>query len=69
MSTRTIVAILEVDDNEAIAADMGTIDYLETEFGWLRNSGIYLQNARILDNDDKYDAKAIQALDIIFEEE
>ena len=66
--TRTVVAILEVDDNRAIKEYMGTIDYLETKFGWLEDSGIYLNNARILDDDDEYDTKAIQAMNIIFEE-
>ena len=66
---RTVVAILEVDDDKAIAEDMGTIDYLEREMGWVADSGIYLQNARILDDDDEYDAKAIELANRIFEEE
>lgn len=66
---RTIVAIIEVDDDRAIAEDIGTIDYLEREFGWLAESGIILENARILDDEDPYDDKAIDALNIIFEEE
>ena len=66
---RTVIAILEVDDDKAIAEDLGTIDYLEREFGWLEQSGISLQSARILDDDDKYDAKAIELANKIFEEE
>lgn len=66
---RTVIAILEVDDDKAIAEDMGTIDYFEREMGWVANSGIYLQNARILDDDDEYDAKAIELADKIFNEE
>jgi hypothetical protein len=66
---RTVMAILEVDDDRAIAEDLGTIDYLEREFGWLEQSGISLQNARILDDDDKYDAKAIELAEEMFEEE
>lgn len=66
---RTVIAILEVDDDKAIAEDLGTIDYLEREFGWLEQSGISLQNARILDDDDEYDAKAIELVDKIFNEE
>jgi hypothetical protein len=66
---RTVIAILRVDDDRAIAEDLGTIDYLEREFGWLGQSGIFLQNARILDDDDKYDAKAIELADKIFNEE
>lgn len=66
---RRIIAILEVDDDKAIAEDLGTIDYLEREFGWLGQSGIFLQNAMILDDDDKYDARAIELADRIFEED
>lgn len=66
---RTVIAILEVDDDRAIAEDLGTIEYLEREFGWLEQSGISLQNARILDDDDEYDAKAIYLAEEIFEEE
>jgi hypothetical protein len=63
---RTVIVMLEVDDDRAIAEDMGTIEYLEREMGWVADSGIYLQNARILDDDDKYDAKAIELADKIF---
>ena len=67
MSLRTIVAIIEVDDDKAIEEYLGTIDYLEREFGWLQGSGIHLENARVLDIDDKHDAQAIYAIDnIIF---
>jgi hypothetical protein len=66
---RTIIAILEVDDDKAIAEDLGTIEYLEREMGWVGQSGIFLQNARILDDDDEYDAKAIKLADKIFNEE
>ena len=65
---RTIIAMLEIDDDRAIEEDLGTIEYLEREFGWLSDSGIFLQNARILDDDDKYDAKAIDLVNMIFEE-
>lgn len=66
---RTVIAMLEVDDDRAIAEDLGTIEYLEREFGWLEQSGVFLQSARILDDDDKYDAKAIELVDKIFNEE
>ncbi|MEE1084960.1 MAG: hypothetical protein UH850_14635 [Paludibacteraceae bacterium] len=66
---RTVIAMLEIDDDRAIAEDIGTIEYLEREFGWLEQSGVFLQNARILDNDDNYDAKAIELADKIFNEE
>ena len=63
MSPRTVVAIIVVDDDKAIEEDMGTIDYLEREFGWLQGSGIHLENARILDVDDEHDAQAIYVVD------
>ena len=66
---RTVIAILRVDDDRAIAEDLGTIDYLEREMGWVEQSGVFLQNARILDDDDKYDANAIELANKIFEEE
>jgi hypothetical protein len=66
---RTVIAILRVDDDRAIAEDVGTLEYLEREMGWVEQSGIFLQNARILDDDDKYDAKAIELADKIFNEE
>jgi hypothetical protein len=66
---RTVIAILEIDDDKAIAEDLGTIDYLQREFGWLEQSGIFLKNARILDDDDKCDVKAIELANKIFNEE
>lgn len=65
---RKIIAMIKVDDDKAIAEDLGTIEYLEREFGWLADSGIFLGDARILDDDDKYDAKAIELADSIFNE-
>lgn len=64
---RTVVAILKIDDDRAIAENLGTIEYLERGFGWLADSGVFLQNARILDDDDEYDAKAIELTNKIFE--
>ena len=43
---RRVVAILEVDDDAANNEDLGTIDYLEREFCWINQSGIFLINAR-----------------------
>lgn len=65
---RKVIAILEVDDDRAITEDLGTIEYLEREFGWLGESGIFLKEARILDDDDEYDIKAIKLSEQIFEE-
>ena len=66
---RTVIALLEIDDDKAIAEDLGTLDYLEREFGLLKQSGVFIESARILDDDDKYDAKAIELANQIFEEE
>ena len=66
---RTVIAILEVDDNKAIAEDLGTIDYLEREMGWVAERGVFLQSAKILDDDDEYDSKAIELASQIFNEE
>lgn len=66
---RNVIVMLEVDDDKAIEEGLGTLDYVEREFGWLKESGIFLDNARILDDDDKYDAKAIELADKIFNEE
>lgn len=66
---RKVIAMLKVDDDRAIEENSGTIEYLEREFGWLEQSGVFLQNARILDDDDKYDVKAIELANKIFNEE
>lgn len=49
---RKIFAIIEVDDDRAIAEDKGTGDYLEREFGWLEQSGITLREWLLSDEDD-----------------
>ena len=66
---RKVIVMLEVDDDKAIQEDLGTIEYVEREFGWLGESGIFLKEARILDEDDKYDVNAIELANKIFEEE
>lgn len=65
---RKILAMIEIDDDKAIAEDLGTLDYLEREFGWLEESGIFLKEGRILDDDDLLDKKAIKAANDIFNE-
>lgn len=65
---RHILAMISVDDNMAVEEDLGTIEYLEREFGWLAESHIFLGAARILDDDDPYDSKAIELANRIFEE-
>lgn len=66
---RYVLATISVDDNMAVEEELGTIDYLEREFGWLAESKIFLGAAKILDEDDPCDAKAIELVNQIFEEE
>lgn len=66
---RKVIAILEVNDDMAIAEGLGTLDYLGIEFVFLADRGLFLQEARIIDVDDKHDAKAIKLVNQIFEEE
>ena len=66
---RKVIVMLEVDDDRAIDAGLGTIDYVEREFGWLAESDIFLRDARILDDDDEYDVEAIKLAKKIFREE
>ena len=69
MLMRKVIAIIEVNDSKAIEEGIGTIDYLEREFSWLSDSEVFLRNAKILDEDDVFDAKAIELAKEIFEEE
>ena len=66
MSKRIVIAKIVVDDDMAIDEDVGTLDYLQREFGWLEESGIYLDNAKIIDDDDPEDANAIRLAEEIF---
>lgn len=52
MNKRKVFAVIEVDDDMAIAEDKGTGDYLEEEFGWLEQSGISLRDWLLSDEDD-----------------
>ena len=63
---RKVLVLVKVNDDKAIAEHMGTIDYLEREFGLLKKSEIFARDMRILDDDDPYDANAIQMTDKIF---
>ena len=63
---RKLILLVEVDENFPINEDMGTIDYLEQEFGWLNDSGIYLDQARIVDEDDIEDKELVKLVDKIF---
>lgn len=51
-SIRKLYVELEVDDSKAVQKDLGTIEYLEQEFGWLKDSGIKLNSAFIADDDE-----------------
>ena len=66
---RRILAELFVEDDRAIEEDLGTIDYVEREAGWMSESGIRVGDMRILDDDDPEDAKASDLADKIFNSE
>ena len=63
---RRILAELFVEDDRAIEEDLGTIDYVEREAGWMSDSGIRVGQMRIIDDDDPEDAKASDLADKIF---
>ena len=63
---RRVVAIIEVDDDIAIAENSGTLDYLLKKMVSVQRSGIELVEAKILDEDDPEDAEAISLTDKIF---
>lgn len=66
---RKILAELFVEDDRAIEEDLGTIDYVEREAGWMSESGIRVGDMRILDDDDPEDTKASDLADKIFNSE
>lgn len=66
---RRILAELFVNDEKAIEEDLGTIDYVEREAGWMSESGIRVGDMRILDDDDPEDSKASDLADKIFKSE
>ena len=66
---RRILAELFVEDERAIEEDLGTIDYVEREAGWMSDSGISVGQMRILDEDDPEDAKASDLADKLFNSE
>ena len=63
---RKLILLVDVDESFAIEKDIGTIDYLERKFGWLNDSGIYLDQARIVDEDDIEDKELVKLVDKIF---
>ena len=66
---RRVLAELFVEDDRAIEEDLGTIDYVEREAGWMSESGISVGHMRILDDDDPEDAKTSDLADKIFNSE
>lgn len=64
---RQILAMISVDESIVVEEELGTIEYIEREFGWLAESKIFLGGARILDDDDPDDAKAIELANKILE--
>ena len=66
---KRILAELFVEDDRAIEEDLGTIDYVEREAGWMSESGISVGQMRILDDDDPEDVKASDLADKIFNSE
>ena len=66
---RRVLAELFVEDDRAIEEDLGTIDYVKREAGWMSDSGISVGQMRILDDDDPEDAKASDLADKIFNSE
>ena len=66
---RRILTELFVEDERSIEEDLGTIDYVEREAGWMLESGIRVGQMRILDDDDPEDAKASDLADKIFNSE
>ena len=64
-----ILTELFVEDEKSIKEDLGTIDYVEREAGWMSESGIRVGRMRILDDDDPEDAKASDLADKIFNSE
>lgn len=66
---RRILAELFVEDDRAIKEDLGTIEYVKREAGWMSESGVSVGQMRILDDDDPEDAKASDLADKIFNSE
>ena len=66
---RRILTELFVEDEKSIKEDLGTIDYVVREAGWMSESGISVGQMRILDDDDPEDEKASDLADKIFNSE
>lgn len=64
---RKVVCVIEVDDDTAQELDLGTLDYLEKLLDPVGH--IEMTEARVLDDGDPQDAKALKHVDAIFREE
>lgn len=64
---RKVVCVIEVDDDTAQELDLGTLDYLEKLLEPIGH--IEMTEARVLDDGDPQDAKALKHVESIFREE
>lgn len=64
---RKVVCVIEVDDDTAQELDLGTLDYLEKLIEPVGH--IEMTEARVLDDGDPQDAKALNHVESIFREE
>lgn len=64
---RKVVCVIEVDDETAQELGFGTLDYLEKLLEPVGH--IEMTEARVLDNGDPQDAKALKHVESIFREE
>lgn len=58
---RTVISEIAIDDDMAIEAGKGTIDYLEFKTKELQDEGIYIGNVFIADQDDVDEYEAYKA--------
>lgn len=49
---KRVIAVIEVDEDRADEESCSLTDYLEREFCWLTDSGIFLNSIKTLDNDE-----------------
>lgn len=61
MTYRTVISEIAIDDNMAIEAGKGTIDYLESKTKNLEDKGIHIGNVFIADPDDADEYEAYKA--------
>ena len=64
---RKIIGIFNVDEELMSNVPDGPIDYFTKESGWLNESGFYLEDSKILDEDDPEDKIHIESVNSIFD--